>query len=360
MYFDHAATSPMKTTTRKKLFTALQKPYANFNSQHQQGKETAHKTQEAITAIKKALHLQAKHDIIFTSGATEANNLVLKSVVSQTSRNHVIISPFEHDSVRTVIASLQQQGLKVSIAPVDDQGQIILNELLDLITFNTCLISIASCESELGIRQDIVKISQQVKQHAPHVLIHSDMTQSIYKLDLEYGALDFASFSGHKLGSMVGIGGLICFHNFPLRPQIHGGKSYSLSRAGTFPYELLLSLRFALTEKHDIDIIHKQKEQVLKQIAYIPNIIVNQVDNCSPYILNLSILNKKRHVSQALLSRQKVFISLGSACSNTRYSNIVARLFNQKRAETAIRISFDQHDQVALKYLIRQIKELAK
>lgn len=355
MYFDYAATTPMTNKTKIKLMHALKQPYANYNSLHPLGKTTAKTITESVSLIKNALRLQPKQEIIFTSGATEANNLVFKSLYQQSGKNHVIISPFEHPSILAVVSALQKQGLKVSIAPIDKQGQIKIDALLACITNETFLISFVSCESEMGIRQDIVKVSQVIKKHHPDIMIHSDMTQSIFKLDLDYGALDFVSFSGHKLGSMVGIGGLIALSNQSLLPQIHGGKSYHPSRAGTVPYEAILSLRFALEEPSQ-----PFSDAFIKTLEKTPGILLNRFDHCSPYILNISVLKHHRQASLALLAQHNICVSLGSACSRQAQSRNVALLFNEKRAKNALRISFNAYHQKQYQLLKQYLKELAR
>ena len=355
MYFDYAATTPMTPQTKIKLMQALNQPYGNYNSLHPLGKTTAKIIAESVTQIKKALRLEPEQEIIFTSGATEANNLVFKSLYQQSGKNHVIISPFEHPSILTTVSALQKQGLKVSIAPIDKEGRIIIEKLLSSITEQTFLISFVSCESEMGICQDIIKISQAIKKHHPNIVIHSDMTQSIHKLDHDYGALDFVSFSGHKLGSLVGIGGLISLSNKTLLPQIHGGKSYHPSRAGTVPYEAILSLRFALEEQ-----TQPLSEQFIKSLENTPGILLNRFDHCSPYILNISVLKHQRQASQALLAQHNICVSLGSACSRQAQSRNVALVFNEQRAKNALRISFGAHKQKEYHLLKQYLKELAR
>lgn len=360
MYFDHAATSPMSKKTREALFRALSAPYANANAQHSLGLKTQRALEDVSDNIARHLNIKDKQSLIFTSGATEANNLVLKSMAQRFPKGHLIISPLEHASVRNTVSYLQSTGIKVSIAKINEHGEIDLDDLVKCIKPETFLVSICACDSELGILQDVNLIARTLKEKAPHVKFHTDMTQSILKTHMPNESVDFISFSGHKLGSMVGIGALINNTDIKLRPLIHGGHSLHFSRSGTIPYELLLSLSVALDHfEYDDSKQRQQKQRIINSLKYHPTIKINSPHNSSPCILNISILHKKSVFSQRYLSRKNIHVSLQSACENTDSSLLIKNLYhNEKRAQSSIRLSFYHHTEHEITYLIQQIKEL--
>ena len=272
----------------------------------------------------------------------------------------IIISPFEHSSVLKPVSYLQYLGHPVMIAPVDKDGKIIIDELLEMINNDVFLISIAACESEIGIIQDINEIAKRVKEYKSEVIVHSDITQAINKYPLSLEAVDFASFSGHKFGSLKGIGGIIHSSDIKLTPIMFGSDL----KLGTKPVELIHNMNLALK-----DINYQNNLKIKSMNSYLrrrlqtqPLIKINTPLEASPYILNISILNHPSKVSQALLSNENIYVSRQSACAHSKHSASILKLTSSiKRAQSSIRISLSaDHTFREINLLLINLERLCK
>lgn len=336
MYFDQSATHPINKEVLRKTFDSLDSFY-NSNSKHLKGIKAKDLIGEAEDTFRDFFNLKDA-SLIFTSGASESNNMVILGLGQSHSLGNIIISPFEHSSVLKPISYLQHLGHKVKITPVDDNGIIILDELLSMIDEHTFLISIAGCESELGIIQDVSTIAKAVKAVNPRLTFHSDITQAINKYKLNIDFVDFVSFSGHKFGSLKGIGGIINNSTIKLSPIMYGSDL----KPGTKPVELIHNMRLALEaiDYQDQLKVIKLNTHLRKKLVSLPLIRINSPLTASPYILNISILKRSSKVSQALLSKEGIYVSTQSACEKSNHSKSILKLSNSiKAAESSIRIS---------------------
>ena len=336
MYFDQSATHPINKKVLEETFSSID-CFFNSNSKHYKGTQAKQLIKEAEDTFLDFFNLP-KGKITFTSGASESNNMVLLGIGQNHSKGTIFISPFEHSSVRKPISYLQYLGHRVRVVPVDKQGLVMIDQLMNKITEDTFLISIAACESEIGITQDITSIVHAIKSKYPDIIIHSDITQAINKYKLPLTQIDFASFSGHKFGSLKGIGGIIHNTKVDLKAIMYGSDL----KPGTKPVELIHNMKLALRDVNYDDNfkIKRLNTYLRKRLENIPLIHINTPKDASSYILNLSILNHPAKVSQALLSKNNIYVSTQSACANTSHSDSVLKLSHSiKAAETSIRIS---------------------
>ena len=302
MYFDQSATYPINQNVLKKTFEDIDMFY-NSNSKHQKGFKANHIIKKSQQEFQDFFQLP-NAEIIFTSGASESNNMVLLGLGKNHRKGTIIISPFEHSSILKPISYLQHLKHRIKIAPTHSDGTINIDKLLRMIDDETFLISIAACESEIGIQQDIDTIAQRVKSINPNIFVHSDITQAINKYKLSLKHLDYASFSGHKFGSLKGIGGIIKNTSTRLNPIMYGSDL----KPGTKPVELIHNMTLALKAiRYQDEFKVKAFNTFLrKRFENNPLIKINTPKNASPYILNISILNKKSNVSQALLNQKNI------------------------------------------------------
>lgn len=344
VYLDYSATTMVDDKVLKRFNNVVKNNYANPNSNHEIGLESHKIIDTAIKNIEDKLNLKNK-EIIFTSGASEANNFVLKGL--STNKKHIISTPFEHSSIITPLGFLQKNGYKVDFVNVDEFGIVDIDNLKELINEDTFLISIGAVNSEIGIRQPIEEIAKLLKEDKyKDIYFHSDITQCLGKDKIDLTNVDLASFSAHKIYSFKGIGGLIKNKDIKLNPLIHGGKSTSIYRSGTPQTELIDSISTA------IDLIYKdfdKKYQYVKKInEYIKenikkyeSIKINSNKYSIPHILNISILGKNSDDTQKYFSDKKIYISTKTACSSDNSLSLsVKRLTNdEERASSSIRIS---------------------
>ena len=280
--------------------------------------------------------LNTSLDVIYTSGATESNNWVIKSIAKmyKGKGNHIITTKLEHSSILEPLEYLKKKGYTIDFVNLTN-GVVDLNHLKSLIKENTILISIASVSSEVGILQPINEIGKIAK--ASNVLFHSDMTQSIGKVDVPFDNVDFISFSAHKFYGLKAIGCLLKNKDINLLP---------LYPKDELPYPLINSLGNALElilqdKDQKYDYVSKINKEIKDFLSKYPNVVINSNNNAIPHILNISITNCKPETFQHRLEQYEVYVSTKSACSdNDDISQAVYAITNDCLvSSTSIRIS---------------------
>lgn len=346
IYLDYSATTPPSDAVLKQYASDNLEFFANPNSIHELGLLAKQKIDQSSLEINQLLGLQ-NYEVIYTSGATEANNLAIKGFALQNAYRgkHIITSPYEHSSVTTVMNYLAKQDFDIDVLDITEDGTIDLAQLKELLRKDTILVSISLINSELGIKQDLPAIKEILKTH-PKVVFHSDMTQAIGKVVVDLSDVDLISMSAHKIYGLKGIGALLRKKSVDLMPVIHGGKSTSRFRGGTPPAPLILSLNHAL--KNALKDLHQKIKKVTELKTYlIDNILppvgnyhVNYMDGI-PQILNISFLDMEAHLLLKKLSDKGIYISTQTACaSESSYSPTVMKLTgSEKFASTSVRIS---------------------
>ncbi len=346
IYLDYSATTPTDKVVLNQFVEDNVKYFANPNSTHELGILAKQEIKAASKDINRLLGLD-NYEVIYTSGATESNNLALKGFALQNSYKgrHIITSPYEHSSVTTVLNYLAKNDFDVDVLELNDDGTINLNQLEELIRFDTILISISLINSELGIKQDLDAIKKIINKHS-HVVFHSDMTQAIGKGLVDLSGIDMISFSGHKIYGLKGIGAMLRKKSIDIIPVIHGGKSSSIYRGGTPPAPLILSLRNALNEA--LKNLDSKIIKISELKSYLINMVLPEVDdhnlnypNSIPQIINVSFPQVEAHVLQKELSKREIFISTQTACaSESSFSVTVKKVTgSDKLASSSVRIS---------------------
>ena len=323
IYFDNAATTPVSEEVLSSFDKVVTKYFANPASNHKLGQISADLEKKAREQIAK-LFLVEDNEVIFTSGATESNNLAIKGAAFRYKNrgNHIITTNVEHPSVLNAFALLEEQfGFKVTYLPVSSEGTVNVKQVEEAIQDDTFLVSIMSVNNEIGSINDVDEIGKMLKKY-PKIIFHVDATQSIGKID-------------------------ISLKNIDLVPLLSGGGQEQNIRSGTnnFPYEVCISkaLRIALQnrEKHYI-YVKELNDYLREKLSSIEGVSINSPRNGSPYILNFSI-NKKASVITEGLSNEEIYVSTKSACSSKHspYSYVIKALGkSEQEATNSIRISF--------------------
>jgi cysteine desulfurase len=366
IYFDYSATTPPDKNVLDQYLEDNLKYFANPNSIHELGLSSNKAIEDASKSILDIFNLK-NHDIIYTSGATESNNLAIKgaALAKEKLGKHLITTHFEHSSVTACFNYLTTLGFQVDLVNFDNFGLVDINHLEQLITDNTTLISIGLVNSETGVVQDLSTLSKLIRKY-PNITFHSDVTQAIGKIPLDLSKVDLASFSAHKFYGLKGIGALIKQKSLYLKPVLHGGKSTTIFRPGTPATPLILSLEYALVKA--IDNLNKNLKQVqtihdylLNKLTEINNVSLNSNKYSLYQIVNISFLNIPANKLQLELSKRKIFVSTQTACaSGTSESATIKKLTNSsQRAQTAIRISLSHKTtKEEIDILIENIKQV--
>lgn len=346
IYLDYSATTP----TDKRVLEVYNKTctdyFANSNSLHKLGIKSKELEEYATKKIAKLLNVGEK-EIIYTSGASESNNLALKGVCFKYKNrgNHIITTMLEHSSVSQTLNYLQDQGFIIDYVKIKDDGTVDIEHLKKLINNDTILVSICAVDSELGIKQMVEEIADIVNDY-PKCYLHVDCTQAVGKIKLDLSKIDLASISAHKIFGLKGIGLLIKKQNIEIEPIIHGGKSTTIYRSGTPALPLIVSMMKAL--ELIIPNIEDNYNKVLplntiirEKLNEYPDIHINSTPNSLPYVINFSLRGIKPETFLHALDSHDVYISTKSACSSTdtMSTSVYAVTKNKEYANTSLRIS---------------------
>jgi len=234
IYLDYNATTPIDKQVADSMLPFIFDNFGNPSSSHELGVTTKRAVEQSRQQVADLLNCQSE-EIIFTSGGSEANNMVIKGVAYsyKNKGNHIITSQIEHPAVLNPCKYLERLGYEISYVPVDPYGIINITALEKLITDKTILVTIMHSNNETGTLQPIKEISDICHKH--NILFHTDASQSIGKVpvDVKELGIDFLTVAGHKLYAPKGIGALYVRKGISIEPLIHGAGHESGRRAGT-------------------------------------------------------------------------------------------------------------------------------
>lgn len=345
IYLDNSATTMVDDRVLE-TFNKVCKNYpGNSNSLHSLGIKSKELEEYATEKISNLLGVKPS-EIIYTSGASESNNTVLKGVASKYKNrgNHIITTPLEHSSILETCKYLENKGFIIDYVKIKDNGLIDIDDLERLLTDNTILVSVAYVDSELGIRQDIDTISKIVKKH-PKCYFHVDATQAIGKIKVDPTSIDFISMSAHKIFGLKGIGLLIKKDNIVIDNLIHGGKSTTIYRSGTPALPLICSLMKALelvipNIDKNYEYVSSLSRKIKDNLKKYDNIHINSTENSIPYIINFSVIGVKPETFIHTMEEEDIYLSTKSACSTSDVSLSVDSIYhNREISMSSIRIS---------------------
>ena len=345
IYLDNSATTMVDDRVLE-TFNKVCKNYpGNSNSLHSLGIKSKELEDYATEKISNLLGVKPS-EIIYTSGASESNNTVLKGVASKYKNrgNHIITTPLEHSSILETCKYLESKGFIIDYVKIKDNGLIDIEDLERLLTDNTILVSVAYVDSELGIRQDIDTIGKIVKKY-PKCYFHVDATQAIGKIKVDPTSIDFISMSAHKIFGLKGIGLLIKKDNIVIDNLIHGGKSTTIYRSGTPALPLICSLMKALelvipNIDKNYEYVSSLSNKIKDNLKKYDNIHINSTENSIPYIINFSVIGVKPETFIHTMEEEDIYLSTKSACSTSDVSLSVDSIYhNREISMSSIRIS---------------------
>ena len=367
VYLDYSATTPVNKEVLDSFNKVCLDYIGNANSIHKLGKESFHLMEACVKQVADILKVKSD-EVIFTSGATEANNLAIKGVAYKYRNrgNHILTTKLEHSSILETVDYLSKNGFEVEYINILEDGRIDINDLKNKIKKNTILVSIGEVNSEIGIKQNVNEIGLMLKDY-PKVFFHVDGTQAVGKIEVDLKNIDLYSFSGHKIYGIKGIGCLIKKGNIELEPIIHGGKSQSKYRSGTPTLAHYASIAKALKLVYDnfnnkYDYVMNLNKKLKEKLLKINNICINSNENSIPHILNISIKGIKAETMLNALAEKDIFISTRTACSDNTISLSVYELTkNKELARSSLRISISYlTTEEELEYFVQVIEDKIK
>lgn len=320
IYLDYSANTPCDPAVLEAFLQAERDHIGNPNSQHPAGRAAAVQMAAVTEAAAAALDVMPS-EIIWTSGASEANNLAIKGI-ARSQRNygrHIISTPLEHPSVSGPLTWLQEQGWEIDLVDIGRDGRIDTEHLRELMREDTVLVAVSAVDSELGVTQPLGEIAEIVAEY-PRCRLHVDATQAVGKIAFPLAGVDTASLTAHKFYGPNGVGLLYKRQSLVVEPLIHGGSGASLYRSGTPTLALAAALDRAL--ELALAGLEQRREQAAglnrllrAELRKFPAVRLNSPPDAVPHILNLSVSGVKGTRFQQALAERGVCVSVKSACS---------------------------------------------
>lgn len=340
-YLDYAANTPVDGRVLIKFLEESERYIANPNSNHTLGKEAKKKIDECSKYIASFFNADPEN-VIYTSGASEANNLVVKGIAGMHESGKIIISAVEHSSIVAPVNYLADKGYEVAIIPLKENGQVDLEVLENEMTDDTILVSVCYVDSELGTIQPIRKIANIVSNY-PNCKFHTDATQAIGKTAVDFECVDFVTFAPHKFYGLPGMGILLNLTNTKIVPLIHGGKSTTPYRSGTPTTADIecaaLALDLAINRFEDRLERSTKVSDYLKEGLKKLHIELNNPINSIPNTVNFSVPNAQDLYKY--LDKHEIYVSTKAACAldDVPSKSVLAITGDKEKALNSIRVS---------------------
>ncbi len=375
IYLDYQATTPMDPRVLEAMMPYFTHKFGNSGSRsHAYGWEAEEGTEKARAQVAKLIGADEK-EVIFTSGATESNNLAIRGVAEfyKDRKNHIITTVTEHKCVLDTCRHLEQQGFEVTYLPVQKDGLLDLDVLRAAITDKTVLVSVMAVNNEIGVIQPLAEIGRICRDRK--VFFHTDAAQAAGKIPLDVEALniDLMSISGHKIYGPKGIGALYVRRKPRVRlvPMIVGGGQERGFRSGTLPTPLCVGLGEAAEicmKEMDAEAkrLKKLQERMLTGLrAKLTDIVVNgDLEHRIPGNLNISFAYVEGE--SLMMGIKNLAVSSGSACTSASLEpSYVLRALGveEDMAHTSLRIGLGrfttEHEiDTAVDELVRHVNKL--
>jgi cysteine desulfurase len=367
-YFDYTATTPIDKEVLETYIKVQNSYFANTSSLHSLGQKSNALFEQASAEIKDLFGLK-QHNIVYTSNATEANNLAIYGIVEKHIRGKLITTKIEHPSVFEVFKNLERKGYDVVYLDVDEKGIIDIKQLQREIDKNTILVSIMWVNNIVGSIQPIKEIIKIVSGY-PKTKLHVDAVQGIGKInpDFNFKDIDLFTISAHKIYGPKGIGALIYNQNIDLYKRLYGSSAQYGVKPGTIDLALVVSLCKALkkylplTEEH-YQYVLSLNRRFRSKLENQEGIIFNSCLEASPYIINLSLPHINGETIVHILEEKEIYLSTGSACSS-KLKKPEKTIYNMTKSEllatTTIRIGLSHLlSQTDIDDLAQEIGEIA-
>jgi cysteine desulfurase len=354
IYFDHHASTPVDERVVAEMEGAFDEVYGNPASRtnHRAGQEAHGAVAEARERVVDAIGATRTEEVIFTSGATESDNLALKGVMREARDNndgsHLITAATEHEAVLEACDALEDEGFDVTVLPVDEHGRIDPADLRNAIRDETVLVSIMAANNEVGTVAPLEEIGEVTSEEG--VLFHTDAVQAVGYVDLDVDELgiDLMSLSGHKIYGPKGVGALyVRYGSTHLEPLLHGGGHERGWRSGTLNVPGIVGLGKAVElaeaeREQRVEHVGKLRDEFEQRLrAEVDDIAVNgHPEHRLPNNLNVSFVGADDQRLVARLNDDGLYAATGSACSTmeTRESHVLtAMLDDEDRIQSSVR-----------------------
>ena len=357
IYFDNAASTAVHPEVVKEMIPYFDTQYGNPSSIHQFGRKAKNAIQKARKQVAALIGAEPA-EILFTSGGTESNNIILYGISNiplrtrpfQELRNHIITSSIEHEAILQPCKNLEEIGCKITYLPVDESGMVDLPDVANSLTEDTIIVSIMFANNEVGTIQPIKEISELCKKY--NVLFHTDAVQAVGKVPINVKELgiDALSVSSHKINGPKGVGALFIKKGIKPNPIILGGGQENGMRSGTENVASIVGFGKACEiakEKLNENISHFQTlhssilSKIVKEISHVK--LNGHTEKRIFNNLHLTFLGVNGEDLIIKLDEHNIAASTGSACSvhTQKASHVLKAMgFNHEQITGSLRISF--------------------
>lgn len=353
IYLDNSATTKCFPEVAELMMKIMCEDYGNPSSMHLKGVEGEKYIRWAKEVIAKNLKVSEK-EIFFTSGGTESDNLALigSAMANHRRGKHLITTMIEHPAILQTMKYLESIGFHVTYLPVDEFGQIHLEDLEKAITKETILVSIMHTNNEIGSLQPIAEAGQLIKRMNPNIIFHVDAVQGYGKFKIlpKKMNIDLLSVSGHKIHGPKGIGFLYVNEKVKIQPIIYGGGQQKNLRSGTENVPGIAGLAKAVEMIYanldaDIEKMYCLREYFISLVGKIDDVKINgkQGRDNAPHVVSVSVRGIRSEVLLHSLEERGIYVSAGSACaSNKHQTSATLKAIGVEKAllDSTIRFSF--------------------
>ena len=354
IYLDNAASTKPRKEVIEEMVRVMNNEYANPDAIHEYAHKTLLNMKNQKEKMARLLGLNSK-EIYFTAGGSDGNNIIIQGIVEANSRNrkHLITTKIEHSSVYEIFRNYEKEGYEVDYLDVSEYGEVDAEQLARLIREDTILVSIIAVNSEIGIIQDLEKISKIIKNKNKETYFHTDFVQGLghTKVDFSKLEVDAITITSHKINGPKGIGAIYVNKNVKIKEIMYGTNKENGMVKRTLPTELIFGFIKAIeiaynNYEKEVKSIYELKKYFIEQLKKnIDKIRINsllELEKSTPTILNVSFGGVKGEVLTSFLGMYEIYVSTGSACSSRRgNSRIIESLgVPNEQVEGAIRFSF--------------------
>ncbi len=373
VYLDYSASAPVHPLVLEEMIWVYREAYGNAGSRtHVFGQRAAEIVSRWRKEIADFLDVDS-NEVVFTSGATESNNLVLLGLQDygkRTGRTHIISTALEHKSILEPLAFLASQGFDIELIKSDKTGLIKAGDISTRLRDDTLLVSIHHANNETGVIQPIGEIGRLLRD--TDVFFHVDAAQTFGKLPLSIVQfnIDFLTASAHKMGGPQGVGLLGIRRKSlrmpPIKPIMYGGGQEHGLRPGTLPVPLVAGFGKAVSLARQglstwKEVMLQKKEEVLTQLEAVPHHVNGSLEDSMPNMINVSFPGVNSEALM-LMIKDKYAISNGSACTSKDYKPshvLLAMGLPEELLYSAVRISWGRDEEtIDLRALIEAVENL--
>lgn len=354
IFLDNASTTRIYEKSLEVYNLASMNDFYNPGALYNLGSKNYKSINESKINFLKYLGATSNDKIIFTSGATESNNMAIMGSIKNKNAK-LLFSLGEHPAVYNVAKNLESLGYNVEYIKLIENGEIDYNDFVNKIDDKVAFVSIMHVNNETGAVNDIEKLVKYAKSINPKIIFHSDGVQAFGKIDVNVNRLgvDLYTISGHKIHAPRGVGALFCKNGINLKPIIFGGGQENGLRSGTENYPAIKafdkSAEIILKNRMENFNHVKKLSELFKQelLALVPNVVFNG-ENKSPYIVSFSLPGSRAETLLHMLDDKGVLLSNGSACSTKKLGNRILQAMGVSNSliEGSLRVSFSEENTI--------------